>query len=278
MIGLFLENKRYSLYILLVCIVVSMAFLVQLFRMPTCTIITMFDVPGESILVRSAMGHNFVFDGGLNNSSVKKISSVFPFWNKTIDGLFLSHPDTDHIGGAEKILNTFSVQTVFISGSHHDSKIFRDFLENIKSQKIDVVFLYDHQDVRFGTLTLDTLHPSQPIIGQNIAKENNASLVIRMTNEKKSLLLTGDIEKKTEEILLSSSKKITSNILKIPHHGSKSSSSQDFLLAVNPKKAIISAYKNNPFSHPHKEVLSRLHSLLVPYEVTRYNGDINLLF
>jgi competence protein ComEC len=273
--NLLIPHQRLVLFLFFFFLFLFGALFLQLSRMPTGTSVTIFHVPGESILIQSQEGHVVLFDSGLDNSIVQKLSDSLPFWKKNIDAVFLTHMDADHIGGVQNILKHYTIDNLFVSGAHHDSDVYRKIIQEFQNQNIPIFFLDSKKDVRFGDLTFDTLFPFKSIVGNRNTKGNKSSLVVRMNKSSSSVLLTGDIEKETERELLSSSKKLHSDFLKIPHHGSKSSSTLGFLSAVEPQKAYISAFQNNPFSHPHQEVLDRLSSLFIPVFVTKYTGDIS---
>lgn len=238
--------------------------------------ITAFDIPGESFLIQMKSGHKIVVDGGMYGDAAEKIHNKLAFWEKEIDLLYITHGDQDHAEGAKKILTDFSVQNLVISGAHSKNPLFLDIVALAMKKNTNIVFANSKTDFLVDGIIFDTVFP-QNVVG-NTAKTNSLSLVFRIIFDKTSLLFTGDIEKKTETKILSSAAKIKSDILKIPHHGSKSSSSEDFLAAIRPKIALIVANKNNPFGHPNPEIITRIQHFTKKIFITKKQGEIFLEF
>jgi competence protein ComEC len=237
-------------------------------------LIHMFDIPGEAILLRLPYGHNVLVDGGMNVKVTEKINAYIPFWERKIDAIILSHADKDHLEGILSVMKYFSIDAIFVSGVHHESHLYGLFIQETKRQNIPMIFTTSHTDFRFGDAVFDALYPASSVLGKKL-KGNTYSLVFRGTYNGKSILLTGDIEKKSEKNILETPVKIQSDILKIAHHGSKTSSTPAFIQAVSPKKAIISAHRTNPFGHPHNSVTDHFASFAIPTLTTKNIGDIS---
>lgn len=236
-----------------------------------------FNLPGESIFVIGKNGEKILIDTGEGIKTAERLLEIFPFWERNLDALFLTHFDSDHLGGAEKILDTFSVKVIFTSGAMKNTRLTQSFLERVEEKKIPFFPLDSQKDVRVGDLIFDTLSPQNPAFGK-IDTKNEVMLSGRLFSYDFSLLLTGDMEKKTEKEILFSPQKIKSNVLKVAHHGSKTSSSEEFLSAGNFQNAILVTAEKNPFGHPHKEVLERLLKEDISFFQTGKTGEIVLLF
>ena len=171
------------------------------------------------------------------------------------------------MGGLKYILNNFEVGEIWISGRLVAGS--GDFFEIVNEKKMKYKTLQRGDVLKTELYRVSVLHPydgfySDSSRGEH-SNQNNDSLVLKIETDNASVLFTGDIEQETEEDLLYLGKWLDSDILKVPHHGSRTSSTQGFISAVSPKIAVISAGRHNPFKHPHKNILDRY-----------YSGDIQL--
>ncbi len=237
--------------------------------------ISFFDVQlGDAIFIKSPNGHNIIIDGGTDSAIIEKIMRNKSFFDRKIDAIILTHPDSDHLFGAYYALDNFKVNKVFITGVKTNNKIFYDFLKLAKNKNTELVFLDGSQDFKTKNIYFNVLLPIESIKNKEINNTNNTSIVLRVNVFNKNILLTGDIEKKIEKLLTLSDEKLKSDLLKLSHHGSSSSSDPDFISTVNPKFAIITASEDNPYYHPHKKTLNTLKNFDVQFWQTGLSGDI----
>ena len=238
---------------------------------------------GDAFLIRLSSGHNILIDGGPSPKILKKLDTILPFWERRIDFLLLTHPDYDHLKGVVEMLkkNKFKIQVLAWTGVLKETKTFKEFLrEKEKVQK--EYFLYSGDLVLFPSkkcsFFLQILWPEREIKGRIFKKaSNDTSIVGKLRGCQDSILFSGDITKAVEKKLVKKfPDKLGSQILKVAHHGSKMSSSNEFLKTVSPKIAIISVGKNNPYQHPHREVLERLKKYGILVLRTDLKGDIVL--
>lgn len=177
--------------------------------------------------------------------------SVIPYLKgegiHTITGLFLTHGDTDHMGDAASLLSQFHVQTLFLAKGSQDHPNIKRLLRAFPHQRVELLTVDQVIGERF---TIHVLSPLQLSKG-----ENNDSLVLYTTIAKQRVLLTGDLEKSGELDLLKRYPSLSVDLLKIGHHGSKTSTDPTFVAAIQPKVAIISVGRNNRYHHPHQETL-----------------------
>ncbi len=235
-----------------------------------------FDVPvGDSFLIQSPHGKNIVIDGGIDSSVASRLGEVFPFWQRTIDLLVISHPDLDHLTGALALVRSHDVRGVLLSGAFAPHAFFQDFLKIVEEKKIPIFLAHENKDFVFDGLFFDILFPNSSLVGKKTLSMNNSSVVFRVSYGEDSVLFTGDIEKETEKILLSQASSLQSSLLKVAHHGSRTSSLSEFLSAVSADHAVISAGRENSFGHPHEEVLIRLGG--IPTFVTKELGTIHAI-
>lgn len=202
---------------------------------------------------------------------------------RKIDTIILTHPHADHIGGMDVLLNEYPVGMVYDNGMPSTSKLFLGYVKKLKEKKIERKGLVagDRVDLGGGAV-FEVLGPSAQLVKEGNVKgykhdPNNESVVGRLVFGNFSMMLTGDAEKKEEQaILAADSAHVKSTILKAGHHGSKTSSTADFLRAVQPEAALISCGVNNDYGHPHKETMKKYHALKIPIYVTAENGTITV--
>jgi competence protein ComEC len=179
-----------------------------------------------------------------------------------IDALVLSHSAADHAGGLGKLLKDFKVDSLMVSYLEEPIGIPED---------TEVIRLEGGDNLQIGRLDLLVLHPHKGFVPSD---ENNASLVVRLDTGDFSVLFTGDIEAEAEEALVAYSRWLNADVLKVAHHGSKTSSTEPFLKAIRPSVSVISAGRDNPYGHPHREVLEKLRTT----EVFRTDRDGSIRF
>lgn len=212
---------------------------------------------GDAILIHAPSGNQVLIDAGPNKAVLGELAKVMPFYDRTIDMVIESHPDSDHIGGLPEILSRYEVGAVMESGVNTDSVIYTEIEKLIAEKNIKKVL------ARRGTRVvlensgyLDILFPDRDVAGMDT---NDASIIAKLQYGGRSFLFTGDSPQKMEKYLVSLDKEnLDADVLKVGHHGSKTSSSQEFLGYVSPEYAVISVGKENKYGHPHQEVLDRL--------------------
>jgi competence protein ComEC len=221
-----------------------------------------FDVgQGDSIFIETPAGRQVLIDGGPDKTVLAELNQVMPLYDRTIDLVVLTHPDADHITGLVEVLEYYQVDSILSSGFQKETAVYQRWRQIISQKDIRLILAQAGQKIIFPAgPTLEILWPEQSLIKSLAQKANNISVVGRLVYDQMEFLLTGDIEKDIEQCLVSRwpVDRLRSDALKVPHHGSKTSSSQEFLEAVNPQVAVISAGQDNRYGHPHPEVLERL--------------------
>jgi competence protein ComEC len=241
--------------------------------------VTFFDVgQGDAIFVETPQGHQMLIDGGPNNRVVEKVGQELPFWDKSLDLVILTHPDADHITGLVDVLQQYNVQNVLWTGIPKDTNIFAEWEKALLAEdasmyiaSADDIIVWSQDPLAF----MEIISPTQNVIAA--AKEiNDTSVVLKLAYGTNSFLFTGDISDVAEGALVEEGSNVQAQILKVPHHGSKSSSSARFLAAVQPEIGVIEVAKNNRYGHPAQEVLSRFSDFGIPILRTDQIGDIIL--
>ena len=213
---------------------------------------------GDSILIRTPKGHNILIDGGPSNGVMSELKDVLPFFDTTLDYVLLTHPDRDHIEGLLSVLQRYPVKKVMVSGVYTKSGLLKSFLKIIQDKKIVYMLADQFSDIKFDDeVTLDILFPFISNIVY-MEKANNYSLITKMIYGEHEILFTGDSEAPQENILLKANVDLAADILKVGHHGSKTSSQEKFLDAVQSEYAVISLQKGNSYGHPHASVINSL--------------------
>lgn len=189
----------------------------------------------------------------------------------SIDAMVLSHPDADHAEGAEEILQTFNVAELHLTPGSMETEVMQDLIPFFN--KTEILFPGKGSDWRYGDTEFSYLSPADLSYGGN-----NDSLVLYMEDGPLSVLFTGDMEAEGEGDLLDNYAGVRDlTILKAGHHGSKTSSSEAFLAAMNPKLSIFSTGRDNRYGHPAPEVVERFNQLELPVLNTAENGTIEII-
>lgn len=230
---------------------------------------------GDAIYIEAPNKKQMLVDGGRDQKVLRALGEVMPFADRSIDIVIGTHPDADHIGGLYYVLQDYKIDTVFEPGSKSESKIYQSFQNEISKQKIPHILTRRGTDIvldKKNNVVLHILYPDEDPIGW----ETNASSIVAMLSYgDEKVLLTGDSPIEKELYLVEKDgKNLQADILKLGHHGSHTSSSKDFLRAVDPTLGIISAGAKNSYGHPHPEVIALLNELGIEYLETSKEGTI----
>ncbi|MBI4235097.1 MBL fold metallo-hydrolase [Candidatus Peregrinibacteria bacterium] len=224
---------------------------------------------GDSVLFVTPDGSEVLIDGGPGNKVIEELGEVLPFYDKTIEMLVLTHPDKDHMEGLVEVLKRYKVAKVMITGVLKQDALYEEFLREIDD--IDVIIVDENSDFIYSEVSFDVLYPFEQIAGEEFENVNDTSIALMVEYEGKRVLLTGDAEEAEENELIAADLDLRADIFKAGHHGSKSSSSFEFLEKVRPKITVISAGKNNQYGHPHAETLENLEKIGV---INMYRTDL----
>jgi len=215
---------------------------------------------GDAALVTTPDGTTLLVDGGGNRmESSRRIGETVVseyLWYRglsSVDYVLATHADADHIDGLNDVLKNFSVRGALVARSPANDSEFAKFSQTLLETRTHVETIQAGDVIRFGEVEVKVLWPPP----ESDRSTNNDSVVLRIKFGERSILLTGDIEKSAESSLVASEQELRADVVKVPHHGSKTSSTDNFVLATKPAFAIVSVGRNSMFGHPHKEVVDR---------------------
>ena len=228
---------------------------------------TYFEFPdGENMIVDGGQGQvgNYVIEPFLKDKGVN-----------SIDCMILTHPDPDHLSGLCDVIKNFNIAMCFSNGAIQINPIYIDFLKYIKDKNINfkIVKRWDEIDY-FKGVKIFILHPDEENF--YIYSSNSQSIVFKLIYKDFSILMCGDIESEAEYNIIRERFDLKSDVLKVAHHGSSTSSTEKFLERVKPKITIIEVGHKNQFGHPNTEVLERLEKVGAKIYRTDLNGTIYL--
>lgn len=242
---------------------------------PSATITSPFEVffldvgQGDCALVYCE-GHTMLIDGGSTEQSQKVYSFLESHGIEHLDYIVASHADADHVGGLSAALNYASVDTALCTVTSHETGSFYNFTKYLGRQGVSITVPDAGDTFPLGSASFTVISPKAGEV-----YSNNTSLIIRVEYGETSFLFTGDAEYPDELLAIDSGISLKSTVLKVAHHGSSSSSSEDFLAATEPEYAVISVGADNDYGHPTQRTLGRLQEQGVTVLRTDMQGDIH---
>jgi len=237
--------------------------------------VTFLDVgQGDAILIHSPAGHNILVDGGPSGEAITgALGRHLPFWDRHLDLVVLTHPDQDHLAGLVTVLERYDVDQVLAPALTDDSATFRAWQEAIVAKDISQREAFAGQWIDLGSgARLSIVYPPPEALAA--ADEDDSSLVLKVSQGEAAFLLTGDIGAEAEANLVSNHADLRAPVLKVAHHGSRTSTSAAFLAAVQPLTAVISVGEGNTYGQPAPETLDRLAPR--PVFRTDRHGDVEM--
>jgi competence protein ComEC len=227
---------------------------------------------GDSTFIQLASGQNILIDAGTDQAGETVVSYLKSLGVTRLDYVIATHPDADHIGGIEDVLNAFKVDKFIDSGKVHTSKTYESMLLAVQQEGSQFIVPNTGQYL----INDQTLQSYLKIINANpnASETNDASLVVEAGYCSQDVLLMADASTTIENNLLLTNKVSQAEILKAGHHGSSTSSSLSFLKTVKPQTVILSYAKDNSYGHPHQTVLSNIESIGATMYATAQDGTI----
>lgn len=262
-----LRTYKYSELCIYRLLIIGMASLILMLRIETGAVVTFLDVgQGDAIHIRSDSGRHYLMDGGSTSTSHVGKYRIIPYLKSQgigrLEAVFISHMDEDHVNGIIEMIEDGSIEIGILiladtSGKEVSEKM-KSLIHLARDSAIPIGYMKQGDVITDGITRFSCMHPKG---GGSDADANAASMVLKMEYGNFSVLLTGDVEEGGETMLTSylrSTQEGGITVLKAAHHGSKYSTSQDFLNITAPQIAVISCGKKNSYGHPHDEVMERL--------------------
>ena len=236
---------------------------------------------GDSIVIRTPLGSQFLIDGGPNESIHSCLLSHLPFWDRTLDVIFLTHPHLDHLAGLESVINRYIIKRFDTEKVTNQTDEFLSLMSSLSEQNIPINYLWKGDSYQTSDgVTLTVLGPSKDFLaetaptGEINESEGFSNLVLLLEYQETSILFTGDSQVDGLKDALKGFKGDI-DILHVPHHGSKSGLNQEVLDMINPEIAVFSVGKNK-YGHPSKEMLSLLEKNNIKMYRTDRDGEVTI--
>jgi len=215
-------------------------------------------------------GNTMLIDAGDENSDGPVMKYLMSQNIVDFDYVIASHPHADHIGEMDSVVNTYKIDTLLMPKATHTAPSFISLTKAMKAKNLRATNPKIGDTYKFGDAEFTILNT----VDSNPEELNNASIVIRLVYGDQSFMFTGDAEKDVEYQMMDSGMTLKSNVLKVGHHGSQSSSLEKFIKAVDPDIAIISVGADNSYGHPHDKIVNRLNRLNIKTYRTDKHGTI----
>ncbi len=221
---------------------------------------------GDSELIVTPTGDTVLIDAGVSKAGYKVVKYLQDLGVDDIDLFVATHYDSDHIGGSHDVFNVYDVKSVMMLDAEKDTATVRRFKEDVENEESEIIYAERGYEFSYGSVEFLVMSPEKADDGGN-----NDSIVLRMDYGESRYLFTGDAEKKAEREMIEfyGADGLDSDVLKVGHHGSNTSSSPDFLSAVSPEIAVISCETGNSYGHPHTITLTRLKAVLSEENIFR---------
>jgi competence protein ComEC len=238
---------------------------------------------GDGLLIVSPGGKHVLVDAGTPQAGDEVVAALRKRGIQSLDLLVATHPHADHIGGMKRVLDNFPVKNFLDSGQEHPTATYERLLKAIKDQRINFIEAAKGQTFELDAgAKLEVLNPMGN--GQWITKvrsggsvENANSVVLRLSYGEFAMIFTGDAEAETEAEMIKAGENLRAQVLKVGHHGARYATSDEFLRAVSPRAAVISAGADNRYGHPTEETLDRLRRERVAVYRTDLHGEIAII-
>lgn len=255
-----MKAYRIRLFILVVLLLGTVLSLYVVFKEEKNGILTVSFLnvgQGDSIFIDAPNGNQMLIDGGPSKAVLRELSKVMPFYDRSIDVVLATHADQDHVGGLPDVLKKYRVNIFMESGVPGESSSYKELERKISSSPLEIKKILARREMVVdlgGGVILQILFPDRDPTGM---ETNMSSIVAKLVYGKNKFLFTGDSPQTIERYLVSIGG-LQSDVLKAGHHGSKTSTSAEFVSAVSPAHAVISVSKDNKYGHPNKETLDTL--------------------
>jgi competence protein ComEC len=230
---------------------------------------------GDAILIQTPNSQDILIDGGPDPQKISlELSKKLPFWDRTIDLVVCTQPHADHVTGLVEVLQRYKVGQALDPGVSYNSSIYQEWCNLVADKGIEYNIACAGQEIDLGNgIKLEVLNPPEDLFKGTSHDVDNNGLVLRLSWGLVSFLFTADIREEAEFELIGQRANLKNTVLKVAHHGSETSTTMQFLAAVDPEVAVISVGADNPFGHPSSEVVEKLIDRLGEDNVYRTDED-----
>ena len=255
--------KKNAAIIFALCAVVSAAAgLLSVFSEEPVVELCAFDVgQGDSLFLQTKNGRQWLVDGGPSSVVLSRLGAKIPPWDRTIDGIILTHPHADHLVGLISVLDRYEVGEIIATDVRYDSPLAGVFEDAAENERANYRAALSGTVFEEDGVSLRIVAPGNFYHHQSVSDVNESSVVMELRVDDMKFLLMGDSGEETERALLRENVFSKVDILKVGHHGSARGSSSSFLNAIRPAMAIISSGADNRYGHPHRATLDRLQKI-----------------
>lgn len=273
-----MKNRKAVFTILFVLLVLTVILWSVILNSGNETKVIFFDVgQGDSAFIETPDNFQILIDGGPSSAILGKLGEEMPFYDRTIDLIVLTHPDSDHLMGLLDVLGRYEVKNVLWTGTEKETADYYEWKKLLEKEEANIIIAKAGQKIILREnpeIYFLILHPSE--MAEKNSNEN--SIVGKLAFGDNCFLFTGDISSKIEKRLVEVyGEDLDCDVLKVAHHGSKYSSSPEFIGAVSPETAVISAGENR-WGHPAEDVLQRLENFGIKILITKEEGDIRFVY
>ena len=223
-------------------------------------------------------GKQILIDGGPDGKVLQELGKVMPFYDRSIDLVILTHPHADHVSGLIEVLKRYKVGQVIENYTPYNTAEYSEWKK--EKSTLPVTQARTGQIIGLGDeVALTILYPDNPENDdeESLKNPHDGMVVLRLDYGDESALFMGDAEAKTEYKLFASGASLSARFLKVGHHGSRTSTTENFLKTVNPTLVFIEVGEKNKYGHPHQQVLERLENYGIKYYRTDIDGTVELI-
>jgi competence protein ComEC len=229
---------------------------------------------GDAVLIQTPDGFEVLIDGGATSQVIRQLATEQSWNDRLIDVVIATHPDTDHVGGLVDVLERYDVDLIVQTETDSDSPAATAFESAVLNEGADVQFARAGQVIRVGAST--TIEILSPASDTGAWRANAASIIVRVVYGDTAFMLTGDAPDSIEDYLVGAyGADLKSDVLKLGHHGSQTSTSELWLDTVQPQYAVVSASLDNRYGHPNQTVMQRVFARNIQTSHTGVDGTVS---
>lgn len=269
------QLKKASYLVILALLFILLGLIALLISLPDGKLhLKVYDVgQGDSIFIRTAAGYKILVDGGPDNKVIDHLSKDLAPWDRKIDYVILTHPQSDHMYGLIEVVKRYQIGTLIYSGVENTTKDYQNWKKVVEEKRIEKIIAVQGDKLVFPDKTeISFLWPEErnPIVKDL----NQAAVVFTLNFGSFSSLLTGDADSVVQPYTSTTSHV---EVLKVPHHGSKTALKEDFIKALSPTISIVSSGANNSYGHPNPILLKMLENVRTKVYRTDQNGSVEVV-